>query len=297
MFRRVFNFSAVLMFHRVVLSQNSDLTVNRELEITADYFEHLLIKLIKSGFCFRPLADMKRGEPRSLYVTFDDGYLDNLEVAYPILRKYNIPFTIFVNPYYIENQVVPWWYQLEKILTTEDTICVDNRVYPLNNRRAINDVFFNVRRRIVHEGEKFEDILHRGLSRERMFLDWNDLKFMLSEGLACVGNHTYEHSSLINWDRDALDSFVLCHKNIKKNLGVDVNVFAAPYGVIPESSEFREFLVERDYAFCLSTTSGFISKRFGSDKFNVSRINVTEGKGLYELFGRKNLIRNAIYNF
>lgn len=35
-------------------------------------------------------------------VTFDDGYLDNLKIAAPILLEYNIPFTVFVTSNFIQ---------------------------------------------------------------------------------------------------------------------------------------------------------------------------------------------------
>ncbi len=39
---------------------------------------------------------------KDLYLTFDDGYLDNLLVAYPIMKKHGIKGTIFVNPEFVD---------------------------------------------------------------------------------------------------------------------------------------------------------------------------------------------------
>lgn len=41
-------------------------------------------------------------DKKDLYLTFDDGYLDNLLVAYPIMKKYGIKGTIFINPEFID---------------------------------------------------------------------------------------------------------------------------------------------------------------------------------------------------
>jgi len=39
---------------------------------------------------------------KEFYLTFDDGYLDNLLVAYPILAKHHLKATIFVNPEFVD---------------------------------------------------------------------------------------------------------------------------------------------------------------------------------------------------
>ena len=39
---------------------------------------------------------------KTLYLTFDDGYLDILLVAYPIMKKYGIKATVFVNPEFVD---------------------------------------------------------------------------------------------------------------------------------------------------------------------------------------------------
>ena len=43
---------------------------------------------------------------RAASITFDDGYLDNLENAWPILKKYNVPMTVFVATDFTQGQMM-----------------------------------------------------------------------------------------------------------------------------------------------------------------------------------------------
>ena len=52
---------------------------------------------------------------RSIILTFDDGYLDNLTHALPLLNQHRIPATIFVSTGY-SNRPAFWWDQLETAL-------------------------------------------------------------------------------------------------------------------------------------------------------------------------------------
>lgn len=70
-------------------------------------FDDLLGYLKKQSWQVIPLrtavANLTEGTlpPRSLAITFDDGYADNAEVAWPILKKHNCPATIFVSTGYL----------------------------------------------------------------------------------------------------------------------------------------------------------------------------------------------------
>jgi peptidoglycan/xylan/chitin deacetylase (PgdA/CDA1 family) len=72
-------------------------------EITPAAFEAQMKELKDRGITVISLQDLlawKRGEknipPRSAVVTFDDGWKSQYEVAWPIMKKYGYPFTMFI---------------------------------------------------------------------------------------------------------------------------------------------------------------------------------------------------------
>src|SRR5919197_2017104 len=72
-------------------------------EITPAAFEEQMKKLKDSGITVISMQDFlawKRGEknipPRSAIVTFDDGWKSQYEVAWPIMKKFGYPFTMFI---------------------------------------------------------------------------------------------------------------------------------------------------------------------------------------------------------
>ena len=42
-------------------------------------------------------------------VTFDDGYIDNYEIAYPIIKKHSIPAIFFIPTKLINDRMLGWW--------------------------------------------------------------------------------------------------------------------------------------------------------------------------------------------
>lgn len=53
---------------------------------------------------------------RSVVVTFDDGYLDNLTAALPALQQHGIPATVFVTTCNVDSDREFWWDRLETLL-------------------------------------------------------------------------------------------------------------------------------------------------------------------------------------
>ncbi len=80
------------------------------LSVSLDHFETFCKYLIKYNYETVSLDEWfenKRNptSKKQVVLTFDDGYLDNWVYAYPILKKYNLKGTIFVNPEFIDKSV------------------------------------------------------------------------------------------------------------------------------------------------------------------------------------------------
>lgn len=92
----------ILMYHNVT-TDYSLIEKDPDVHITASDLEEHLVALISAGYNTISLEDYysyRRGEknlPKNpVIITFDDGYISNYELAYPLFQKYNLKATIFV---------------------------------------------------------------------------------------------------------------------------------------------------------------------------------------------------------
>lgn len=103
----------VLMFHRVLpdklITQPNAYSTFGTL-ISQEYFETVLSCLSDNGFQFVTISEIKRRKntDKLVALTFDDGYSDNFDYAFPSLLKFNATATFFpvVNPCK-DNTVLP----------------------------------------------------------------------------------------------------------------------------------------------------------------------------------------------
>jgi len=101
--------SQIVMYHRV-LPRPEPFSIDPAL--SPDFRKHL--RLLKSRFRMVALGEMVaaweagRDLPGAVAVTFDDGYGDNYEHAFPILKEEGVPATIFLATDFIGTGGMPW---------------------------------------------------------------------------------------------------------------------------------------------------------------------------------------------
>jgi peptidoglycan/xylan/chitin deacetylase (PgdA/CDA1 family) len=107
----------VLMYHRIC-----DLETDPwQLAVSPDNFESH-IKMLKETYDVLPLNELTQQiatgslKNNSVYITFDDAYVDNYVFAKPILEEYACPATLFIPTHYPGSQQPFWWDELEAII-------------------------------------------------------------------------------------------------------------------------------------------------------------------------------------
>ncbi len=83
----------VIMFHQVTPYAESS-----GMNMPPEKFEQLLQYLLKKNaiFCFVSELDQYQGQSNVFALSFDDGFLDNYQFAYPLIKKYKAKATIYL---------------------------------------------------------------------------------------------------------------------------------------------------------------------------------------------------------
>lgn len=117
--RRIGSHALILVYHRVLTLESDPWKIS----VSPAHFAAQLA-VIKRSFRPQPLAelhaDLHTGKlrHRSVVVTFDDGYTDNLETALPLLDAAGVPATFFLTSGTLGQQHEFWWDELDRLLLT-----------------------------------------------------------------------------------------------------------------------------------------------------------------------------------
>ena len=116
----------IWMLHRVV-ERRSEKPEQRALEVTPDWLEQKILEYRQKGYRIVSIDEAAEILERIqlstvncklstfITLTFDDGYSDNYTLAYPLLKRLGIPFTVYVSTGFIDNKQEMWWYPGEQL--------------------------------------------------------------------------------------------------------------------------------------------------------------------------------------
>src|ERR1019366_5286759 len=209
-----------------------------------------LINLKKLNSKFVPLSGLtnclaENSNTRPVvHISFDDGYEDNYIIAFPLLKKNNICFSIFIASDFINNEhPFLWWYILENIVENKIAVLFEEYDFEITQSDyklySKEEIFEKFRKLLLEnvdaDTEYFKVKLYGYINQDDKFmpsmLKWNQVNEMLSSGLCEIGVHTKTHARFTNLrDAEKINEIKACKDEIKKHTGTDAKYFAYPYG-------------------------------------------------------------------
>ncbi|MGE0701247.1 MAG: polysaccharide deacetylase family protein [Hyphomicrobiaceae bacterium] len=242
---------AIFMLHRVRPAGEAGFGPNRILEVTPEFLDEAIRLVVGLGFDVISLDDvharLAEGDfdrPFAAF-TFDDGYRDNREFAYPIFRRHGLPFAIYVPTDFPDGRGDLWWLKLEMAIAASSTVELRMDGVPTRfaaatvaeKDEAFARIYWWLRaqpedeaRRIVGDLCRRAAIDASSLCRD-LIMGWDELRDLASDPLVTIGAHTRRHLSLAKLTRaEARIEIEESVWRLEKELQRSVHHFSFPYG-------------------------------------------------------------------
>ncbi len=285
----------VVTYHRVTDRKVEQIEDSlRNLFVNVETFERqvLFFKKNYTITSIEGLCDLiGRGQvPTDLMlITFDDGYKDFRQHAYPILKKHGIPAAIFIVPDKIGNAkgFSFWWDEMYHYMTSLMKREISDPAFNLpedigalfaqfkNNSKVMLDNIFDTCSESQIEGilKTISGYLGEGgrvdVDRNAM-LTWKEIDEI--SDLVEIGSHTMRHKNMkYLTDEELYDEIHRSRKVIAEKTNKKVVAFSYPNGFYTEN--IARHVRDAGYRFAFTTDKGINDLR---DPYHIKRINLWE---------------------
>jgi peptidoglycan/xylan/chitin deacetylase (PgdA/CDA1 family) len=271
----------IFMLHQVIPGARRGFEPNGILKVTPEFLDGVIRQVRASGFDIVSLDEIKprlsggsaSRKPFAVF-TLDDGYKDNRDFAYPVFKRHNVPFTIYVPAAYADGHGELWWLALEEALrrlshaeierdgvTQSCSLATD-----AEKSSAFHDLYWWLRkipedraRAVVRDLAVKAGFEVSALCRE-LIMSWDEIRALAEDPLVTIAAHTTNHFALAKLrPEDARREMADSVARVAKELGKPVRHFSYPYGD-EGSAGSREFEIARDLGLetAVTTRKGLI---------------------------------------
>lgn len=198
---------------------------------------------------------------RSVMITFDDGYRDNYERAYPVLKEYGLSATFFLTTGFLDKQIVPWWDEIAWMVRNATVPLLPAGKWfdePLQTDQKHWDYAIVRLLRLYKRlgGDRTENYLNdlgaalrtgrcpAEVGRE-LWMTWDMIREMKAGGMT-FGGHTVNHPVLANLPAEEQDYEVgECRRRLVAEIGEPIDAFSYPVGGKTAFNEITQRALER----------------------------------------------------
>jgi peptidoglycan/xylan/chitin deacetylase (PgdA/CDA1 family) len=267
---------AILTLHHVRPPRPDRFQPNRLLEVSPGFLTRVIKALRRSDLDLVSLDEMHRRmvegdfSRRFACLTFDDGYRDTLQWAYPILKEAGVPFAIYIPTSFPDRLGELWWLVLEAVIARNDRIglVIGGRDRKFDCRtvaekRALFDELYWWLRSRPMEAELREAVrnlaafYHVDIAAfcSELCMSWRELAELATDPLVTIGAHTVTHPTLAKLTKDnARSEMDLSRSVIEAALAVRPQHLSYPFGD-RTSAGAREFEIAAELGFKTAVTT------------------------------------------
>jgi peptidoglycan/xylan/chitin deacetylase (PgdA/CDA1 family) len=210
-----------------------------------------------------------KSEKVRIVCTFDDGWVDNYTTAFPVVRDFNLPVTIFICPGLL-GQSMPFWPERAVALLGKDSRYNSSQIEEeVEKLKTLTPG----QRECAIEGFKRANNSSnvKSSSVDRTF-SWAEVLEMDRAGV-CFGSHTNTHQILTTIPEDQCRDELLRSKQLLEQvLAKPCSTFAYPNG--NWSPAIRQAVADAGFTVAVTTERRACTSL--SDPLTLSRVNVCE---------------------
>jgi len=215
------------------------------------------------------------------HITFDDGDRSFYTIVYPLIKKFQLPVSIYVSPKIVKTGE-NFWFQEIRNYNKEVLRTIINNKYPylksINPKIPISAIFKSLQLTQIWEIiDEYRSIMKID-SEKRMNMSVDELKEVYDSGLVEIGAHTQNHPILANETETTaqyeIQSSIL---ELSEILADPVKYFAYPNGIPQIDFGKREmnFLKAMNIKLALSTENKSFSIK--DNPLNIPRNGISKG--------------------
>jgi len=234
---------------------------------------------------------------RNAMITFDDGYIDNYELAFPILQHLKIPATFFIACNQIEGITQPWWDQVSYLLKTSK-----------NNKISFNGLEFHIRDNTQFVEDTINDVLRvfknspvvdvpellnslvsscetplpEQACLNKQFMSWTQIKEVSTKNIS-IGSHTMNHNTLANLSEDEQREELGQSKYVlESKIEKEINSVAYPVGGPTAFSKVTtQIAKDVGYKIGYSFINGYYQNA-DINRFEIKRVELAQNTSLFK---------------
>jgi peptidoglycan/xylan/chitin deacetylase (PgdA/CDA1 family) len=246
------------------------------------------------------IGDASRGETRRRHrfamITFDDGYIDNYELAFPVLRAHNATATFFLTTGFVGQRRLAWWDEIAWMVRSsprrkvrlaapwfEDAADVSTE--PASDlTRALLRKFYVMP---GHETAGYLDWIAEttgsgrapAIVSDTLWMNWDQATEIADAGMT-IGAHTVSHPVLANLPaEEQLFEILESRLVIEQEIGRPVTAFSYPVGRRDSfNADTRNAVSQAGFDWGFSYYGGFVSGRV-ADRFDIPRFAIEAETG------------------